>query len=451
MLSRAEAGLLGMRARTVRPLWSWREQRVLDRFARALAEGEYRSGRAAAGECRQELDRLRERSPGATCAVAQRSLHGISTQIRQRAKAMGARWAGTRLLREEQELVERYAQAFLHGEYPDVRAAARACHREVNASQFRYAGKLRFRVRRPYFGVYSAVLESVRKTGWSEPDGHWSAQERTTARRYARGLLGGRYANAADATRACRQHFDRLRSGLHAPKWLAARRQDLGIWIAITRAAHELGWSGRECWTAESTALVDRLVHRVLAGSCPTLHQAALDYLREARRRRGQRGFLVHRTYRSVMWKMGERARLLGKEPEHVAWTPSEDRLLDRYIAQMAAGRLGTAGKTARAFLDDTERVRRERSGEWPRRTFDAAMHRLRKRTDFHGCETKRKWSQEERRLGVKWSRSYSRRRQAGDFYALGDAAEGLRQELLGLGLGRTHNSCLHLVLRSRP
>jgi len=443
--------MLGMRARTSRSLWSWQEERVLDRFARALAAGEYRSARTAARACQVELDELREKHPDAPWAISQRTLIGIATQIRQRTKAMGARWPGSRLLPEEQETAERYAQAFLRGEYPDVRAAARACHQEVNQAQFGSAGRLRFRVRRPYFGVYDAVLESVRKTGWSEPDGHWSERERQTAQRYARGLLSGRYATAADATHACRQHFDRLRNRRPAPKWLAARRKDLGIWIAVTRAAHQLGWSGRECWSAEATALVGQLVRRVLAGSCPTLHQATLEFLREARRRHGQRGFRVRRTYRSVMWKMGERARLLGKGPEHLAWTSAEDRLLDHCIQGMAAGRFGTAREAAQAFVSDPDRQRRERDGEWPRRAFDAAMHRLRQRTDLRGQKSTRRWSAGEKGLAKKWGRWYVRHRRAGSFWALGDAADGLRKELLKKGYDRTHTSCLRLVLRSRP
>ncbi len=77
MLSHSEAGLLGMRARTLRPLWSWQEERILDRFARALADGEYRSARAAARACQVELDRLRAKHPDAPWAVAQRTLFGI--------------------------------------------------------------------------------------------------------------------------------------------------------------------------------------------------------------------------------------------------------------------------------------------------------------------------------------------------------------------------------------
>ncbi len=452
MLSRAEAGLRGMRARTSRRLWSWQELRILDRFARALAAGEYRSARASAVACQQELDVQRGRHPYAGWAVSQRTVVGIRAQIVERARALGAVWPGTRLLGEERRIVERYAGAFLRGEYPDVRAAARACREELERTEFGGSGGIRYRVRRPYFGVYGSVLELVRKSGWTEPDGHWSAREKQVAARYARDLVHGRYATAAEATRACRRYFDLLRRRRPAPKWLAPRRKDLGVWVAVTRAAHSMGWAGRpEFWSAEATALADLLVRRVLTGACPTLHQAALEFLREARKRRGRCGFHTGRSYRSVMWKLGERARLLGKEPEHVAWTPAEDRMLDRHIKAMAAGRFETADQAARAFVDDPRRKQREQGRQRPYRTLDSALHRLRKRTDLRGTKSKRRVSAEERRIAEKWVRSYVRHRRDGDFWALGDAAGGLRRELSRHGFDRTHSACVHLVLFNRP
>jgi hypothetical protein len=445
MMSKSEAARLGNQLRVFRPLLSWQEERLLDRYAQALARGEHRSARATARACKPEMDELHERHPDALWASSPRSLISISHQITHRATVLGARWPGSRLLPGELKMAERYAQAFLRGEYPDVRAAAHACQDEIYATEFGRAGSVRYRVRRPYFGVYSHVLDFVRETGWSEVSRYWSEPEMRAAARFTRDLLRGRYANAAEATRACKAHFDRLRAKRPKPKWLAERRDYLGIWIVITRLAHEQGWAGRpEFWSAAATRLVDRHVRRVLDGTCPTMHAATLAFLREAK---GQR---PRRTYRSVMWKMGERARLMGKEPEHIAWTPDEDRLLDRFIRAMVAGRLGTARSAARAFVDDPGRLGCERTGEWPRRTLDAAVHRVLNRTDERGPATKRPWSAAEQKLAGKWARSYQRNRRTGNFRALGDAAAGLRKDLQAAGYTRTHTSCLRLVLRSR-
>lgn len=454
-MDRAEAGQLGLRARTVRPMLSWQEAKLLDRFAQSLVRGEYRSAREAAEACSQELARLHAKHRGEVWAAFPRSLIGVRSQVHVRAKALGGQWSACRRLTVETHLARRYAQAFLHGRFRSVKAAARACHEELHRLRLRYAGSTWFSFHRPFNGVYDHVRSCLHELGWSNPSGCWSQREKRVLAAFARRVVSGRYRSATEAARAAMSELARLRRKHPSASWLARRRTFLAVWRVIADEARAMGGFGTlPDWSPGEVRLLDRSARRVIAGRCPTAQQAGRDFMREVERLRlGPRppGWLsVRRSPRAVQTKANERCRALGRPKTHLRWTPAEEHVLNRCARALAEGRFRSRAHATRVCGEELERLGRALPQGVHTRTYQAVLGAIRKKTDALGSDSPRKWSAAEKRLVDHWARWCMRSRDRGNFWALSEAAAGLRKDLAVAGAQRSHVACSHQVMRGR-
>ncbi|MFO7676417.1 MAG: hypothetical protein R6X12_08905 [bacterium] len=430
--------------RAVGALWSWQEDRLIDRFARAMIRGEYRSSWPAAAACRAELETLRRKCPDAPWAVVPRTRNAARNRIIQRARALGGRWPESHWSEPECRIAERHARRFLSGRCPSIKQAARDCKQDVDRELGSPSGPGMPVCNRPFFGIYDHILALVRAAGWSRPDGYWSAREKRLTARYARAVVKGRYPNASAAARACLAEYDRLRRRRPPPAWLARRRRYLGISRMIWRQLQELGWVGvQPDWSPAELRRADRLARAIIAGRYPGAVDAASIFRRET----GRDG--VRRSRRAVQGKICERARMLGRTPIHRQWSEVELAVLDRLARDFDAGRFESLQGAARVCLSELERLRSRRR-QLPQRSLSSVFGRLRKHVRTRGRRWRRFWTPAETRALGKWTRWYDRRRQAGELRALGAAVDGLLGDLARVGSQRSRPACIHQLTRRR-
>ena len=434
---------------------SWQEEKVLDRFARALVEGRYVNARTAADACSLELERLHAKHPGAVWAAQPRSLIGIRSQIRDRAKALGGQWSACRRLAAEEQLARRYAQAFLRGEFLSVKAAARACHEELQRLHPRYAGSTVLSVHRSFIGVYDHVRDCVHKTGWANPSGRWSERERRIVARFARRVVSGRYRSATQAAPEAAAELARLRRKYPSVPWLAKRRTKLAVWRVIADEARAMGGFGTQPdWSPEEVRLLDRFAMRVVSGRCSSAQQAGVDFAREVGRlRKGHRvpsWLRIRRSPKATQTKLNERCRALGRPKTHLRWTPTEERVLGVCARALDDGRFRTRAQAARVCRDRLEHLRQERPEQVCKRTYQSVLGAIRKLTSAVGPDSRRKWTVAEKRLANHWAKWCLRAREGGNFWALGEAADSLRKDLARAGIQRSHVACSQQVMHER-
>jgi hypothetical protein len=184
---------------------------VFDRYARAVAGGQYRDLMPAATDCLKDLARLRDADRQA--APLPRPFKTVRNQISLRAHKLGWSWSAKRWRPDEQRIVERHVRDLTGSGRPSISQAARDCRAELGSLHKRLGEESRSQrsYRRRTFLTIRSYLEK-----WSRDKGRrtspvWTSQEDEIAVRYARALLDGRYAEAHTATRDCWRDLARLR------------------------------------------------------------------------------------------------------------------------------------------------------------------------------------------------------------------------------------------------
>lgn len=244
--------------------WTRSELRVLTHYARALAAGAYRNGHQAARDCLDDLMRRHEEQPQ---RYGVRTQLVVAHRLRPVARGLGWPGAPSQLHSQEKRLLERYVMNVRQGRFPSIRDAATACrealkeacarqpalqlstvvsylsrrllqagHRcgapdwseEEDELARRYARavvegrfargiagagseclaemtrrKLRAAGRRTASGVGGRIREYVAQLALPCAHGPWSDAEMRIVKRYARGVVAGRYASAVKALRPC--------------------------------------------------------------------------------------------------------------------------------------------------------------------------------------------------------------------------------------------------------
>jgi hypothetical protein len=193
----ARADALGRLPLLVR--FSPEEDRVIDRFSRALARNEYRYGIAAVADCRRALARAG--------IISRRSDKAIAIRINDGARALGrgnkfAPWSASGV-----RIIDRFARALISGRHPSIAAAARACLRALErAGQFgsRTEGGLRAKLR-------------VRALGMGKPASkpRWSGEELRILDGFARAFIRGAYPTVSAAAARCRRALERADLRVH--------------------------------------------------------------------------------------------------------------------------------------------------------------------------------------------------------------------------------------------
>ena len=176
------------------------EDRVIDRFSRALARNEYPHGTAAVADCRRALARA-----GIT---RRRKDAAIANRINDGARALGrvskfAPWSASGA-----RIIDRFARALVSDSYPSIVAASRACRSALErAGQLgnRTEGGLRAKLR-------IQALRMGRPIFWPR----WSGEELRILYRFARAVIRGAYPNARAAAAPCRRALERAGLPGHA-------------------------------------------------------------------------------------------------------------------------------------------------------------------------------------------------------------------------------------------
>jgi hypothetical protein len=165
------------------------EKLVLERFARAVAEGRYLNVPAAIPDCLLALAGLRARQP--SLAVTVRSEPAVRGRLFILTRRLASVRRGTEWTAAEDRIIERHARAVVGGTYGVIRAVARQCHAAVvklaNERRARSPHHLKGCSTRTYESVYYRLR--MRSCELGRPSYHphyWTPEEEAIAARHAR-------------------------------------------------------------------------------------------------------------------------------------------------------------------------------------------------------------------------------------------------------------------------
>jgi hypothetical protein len=223
--------------------WSPREERTIDRYARALADGSYRTVAVAAQGCLHDLRRHRR---GKSRAALQESAHlRIRNLLSHRAKQLGWDWFTTRWRADEREILERHVRAQTRPGHTSLCREARACWLELEQLHRRIAigdpnWRNSFRSRTPAT-IRTYLGRLTLKAGRTPRGPSWYPSEIDVIRRHARILLAGKYLDAHAAAAACQGELSKLRHRLVRQDPTLARtapRTHVAVYEQLRRYAH---------------------------------------------------------------------------------------------------------------------------------------------------------------------------------------------------------------------
>ena len=346
--------------------WTRREHAVVNRYARNLGRGRYHDALDAAKACRQELERVWKAHPG----LKPRTLPQVQSQVRLRGHALGARWASQEWNEEEKSLLLPFAQAYLRGDYPSVRAAARACHEALPA---------RVRRQRTAVTVYHRLFQLARARGLPRLTRATDSGEAATLDRYVRALHRGRYRYVRDAAPDCLAELRRRRDGRDArPRTLT------WVELALHRRSAATGLPRyRNFLTPTERRLLELYARTVDRGELPDWLTAARECLAEIRRhyarppRRGTGGprrltsHSLHTIHTKIL-NLAHRLNLRG--PRCIRWSANETKLLNDWLKWFVRYR---SVRRLTPLKQASEGLQQDLAGIGSTRTLGACRNRL--------------------------------------------------------------------------
>jgi hypothetical protein len=179
--------------------WMAAENLIIERFIEDMRRKRYDSLIVAARECHRELNRLRA-SPD--CPVPRpiaRDVRTVYFRLIEVARDRNLTWPYHRWSDEERRIARRFARACLIGRHASIRAAARACQRELARKSNRP---------RQFSGVYSHVYEEAHRLGAPRLQPQWTPAQTRILTRYVGLLIDRRYRYAREAARDCYKALD---------------------------------------------------------------------------------------------------------------------------------------------------------------------------------------------------------------------------------------------------
>jgi len=431
---------------TPRRLWLPEEDRIVARYAKALASGRYRYKHEAVSACFEELGhlyaRLRKTNPKHPVAERGRSLHMVGYRLRFLLRKQGLFWTWFGLSGAEKAATRRYARALVAGRFPDALRAAEACLAEVRALP------LRSRPMRPrtLATIHLHILEDAHRLRRTWPRARWLDDEDRILRRYGRALAHGKYADSGEAIRSCCRELARLprpRAGGYAARSIRTR---------LLKWAHEAGWVSRqEPWNREAQRVIEGYIRKLYEGEYRTVPAVAEACTRELRRR-AVAGRLGRRVRLDVVHRELARRTKRLRLPRHRAnWHSGELRILEAYARRVGRGDFLSWRKAAVACHAELQRfwARSARGSSENVRALAgrgiAATHGrmliLAHELGLPGPE-RRLWTPPEEKVVAGWVRWYDKYRTPTKRGPLGTAASGLWEELEERGFRRTVSSC---------
>jgi len=250
------------------------ENRLLDRYVKAVESGRFPGTLAAARACREDFERLRASQP----CIFPKTLATIRSYIwrrwRERNGPQVRQWGS-----EEDEVIDRYVKAVVAGRYENATQAAAGCQREIAGCSPASANRTRR-------AIEKRICQRAARLGQPRPFIDWTAEEEAIVDRFSRYLVEGRYRRVADAVEPCRvalhtQGVRLVRSKKLSPA-AAAWRSVPAVRGRLHIRARELGrrWPSIRRWSEEEQRLVIQWVkwyakYRGVRRLCP-LTEAAL-------------------------------------------------------------------------------------------------------------------------------------------------------------------------------
>jgi len=185
-----------------RAYWTAAEDRVIDRFARAVVKHECRDATAAARDCGDALARLRPHHA--------RTLRTIAARIGVRALAFGRKKIHVIWTPEEWRLLKELARKVSSGRFREVRQAARAFAAEMKRRRKGWATGVRPVPVRTLAAIDRKLRQVARDAdlAWGFRD--WSPEEDRVVNRFIGRYSKGRFRSLRSAARACQDALRRL-------------------------------------------------------------------------------------------------------------------------------------------------------------------------------------------------------------------------------------------------
>jgi hypothetical protein len=428
--------------------WLAEEDRVVDRFAQALAAGRHESVLDAARACKMTMDRQHARSEGqrgrSRAAATSRSLHSLRHRMQQRLNDLGLSWFGIRLTDEEERVVSRHARALTEGRYHDASRAADACA----AALARVADPAARHRPLHFVTLRRRIYSRARHTGRSWGYTRWHPQEDAIVRRYADAVVSGKYPMAQAALQDCRRELGS--SGRHPGRPAGAVRARLQEYVRA------LGLEHYPRWRESEERLYRRYLGLLIEGRYKRVRDAAEACAVQIQRLRGR---VRQRSATAVYTRMNHEVSQLGLPRFKGATTPTEQRLIEAYARAADRGKYRNWLLAAEACLAELRQQygQARRSGLVKVRrvsghTLSTVHSRLivtAHRLGLLGVGG-RDWTDDEQKLCDAWVRWYERHRHAVRPPMWREAAEGLQEELQQKGYGRTVCACVSRLQTTR-
>jgi hypothetical protein len=184
-----------------RAYWTPSEDRVIDRFARALVRREYPNATAAARLCLKVLARHKRHFS--------RSVVVVAVRISERARELGREQTHISFTSEEQKVLRELALQVSSGRFREVRDASRAFVARMARHRRARTGGSEVRVR-TLGSVYQKLTRMARTTGLAWGFRDWSPEEDRVVDQFIDRYSKGEFRSLRSTARACRVELRRL-------------------------------------------------------------------------------------------------------------------------------------------------------------------------------------------------------------------------------------------------
>jgi hypothetical protein len=191
------------------PLWPAPEMRLLDQFARRVAEGRYPNAVPAARDFMRARDLMQERHPEIMWLKRRRSLQSAHRVVCQRAHEMGWSKLVVRWGTPELTILDRYVRAVVRGQYPSVLQAGPVLQQEIARLHELHPDARWSRLARTRSAVLVQLQKRIQELGVPRYGGRWTPAERKILDRYARRVGKPGYRRLTDAGKDCARELDR--------------------------------------------------------------------------------------------------------------------------------------------------------------------------------------------------------------------------------------------------
>jgi hypothetical protein len=223
----------------IRFKWTQQEERICDRYARALARHRYIDLRQAADDCRRELSQRRRRGRAA-----------VLDRLGRRAREFGWAQADVLWLPHERRVMDASVQRLLSNRELTVQEVARDCHGRL--CRLAAPGSLRSaRGHRRTFSTILTYLQRRMSAAGRTRSARWLPEEDVIVEDYAHRIARGEYTSHAAAVRQCGRALDRCQAAMkreHGDSLVLQKRTRDAVCIHLSCAERRLNKPRPRMW-----------------------------------------------------------------------------------------------------------------------------------------------------------------------------------------------------------